>query len=100
MKARLLMILVTSPFLAAWGDRNLQWPHVGPMPDDPTRGGRSHYQSITAGTKSFRPVEPLPWGEINRRVAPPGALRPDDVTGPVPKNEKAPAEKRAPQHKH
>ena len=32
-----------------------------------------HYESITAGTKSYRPVEPLPWPDVNRRVAPPGA---------------------------
>jgi hypothetical protein len=31
------------------------------------------YESITAGTKSYRPVEPLPWPDVNRRVAPPGA---------------------------
>jgi hypothetical protein len=30
------------------------------------------YESITAGTKSYRPVEPLPWPDVNRRVAPPG----------------------------
>lgn len=31
------------------------------------------YESITAGTKSYRPVEPMPWPDVNRRVAPPGA---------------------------
>jgi hypothetical protein len=34
------------------------------------------YRSIFAGTKSYRPVEPLPWDDVNRRVAPPGALPP------------------------
>jgi len=28
------------------------------------------YSPVTSGTKSFRPVEPLPWGDVNRRVAP------------------------------
>jgi hypothetical protein len=30
----------------------------------------SLYGPVTAGTKSYRPVEPLPWGEVNRRVMP------------------------------
>jgi hypothetical protein len=25
---------------------------------------------VMTGTKAFRPVEPMPWGEVNRRVAP------------------------------
>jgi hypothetical protein len=44
-------------------------------PADPTAPvPASGYRSITSGTKSYRPVEPLPWGDVNRRVAPPGAL--------------------------
>jgi hypothetical protein len=31
----------------------------------------ARYSPVTSGTKSFRPVEPLPWGDINRRVTPP-----------------------------
>lgn len=86
MRARLWIILAVSPFLVGWGDRNSQWPHVGTMPDDPAKGGRSHYQSITAGTKSYRPVEPLPWGDINRRVAPPGAPKEGPPQQPAPKH--------------
>ncbi|MGH7487960.1 MAG: hypothetical protein ACREMY_20520 [bacterium] len=40
-------------------------------PDDPgapTRADR--YRPVTSGTKSYRPVEPLPWGDVNRRVTP------------------------------
>jgi hypothetical protein len=37
------------------------------------------YESITAGTKSYRPVEPLPWPDVNRRVAPPGAQPPAET---------------------
>jgi hypothetical protein len=40
-------------------------------PDDPTaRVKANRYSPVTSGTKSYRPVEPLPWGEVNRRVAP------------------------------
>lgn len=95
MRARLWIVLAASPFLAGWDDRNPQWPHVGAMPDDPAIAAPSRYKSITAGTKSYRPVDPLPWGDINRGVAPPGTL------GPLPKNGKGvPPEQSPPQHKH
>lgn len=101
MKARYSLILAAVPFLAGWGDRHVHWPHAGPMPDDPAIHGRSRYQSIMAGTKSYRPVVPLPWGEINRRVAPPGTLPPDGKQEPMPQNEKSePPKQQTPQHKH
>lgn len=28
------------------------------------------YTPVTSGSKSYRPVQPLPWGDVNRRVAP------------------------------
>lgn len=31
---------------------------------------RNVYRPVTSGVKSYRPVEPLPWGDVNRRVAP------------------------------
>jgi hypothetical protein len=40
-------------------------------PDDPMApvpAGR--YSSIMSGTKSYRPVEPLPWSDVIRRVMP------------------------------
>ena len=99
MKAKLWIVLAASPLLAGWGGYDLKWPHVGPTPDDPGTSPSSSYQSITAGTKGYRPVEPLPWGDINRRVAPRGAL--DPKVGPTPKNGKAPPPQQpAPQHKH
>lgn len=99
MRTRLWIIFATSPVLAGWGAYDPPWPHVGPMPDDPARGGPSGYQSTTSGTKSYRPVEPLPWGDINRRVAPPGAL--DPKKDEAPRNGKpAPPRQPAPQHKH
>jgi hypothetical protein len=40
-------------------------------PDDPKAPVKSNrYSPVTSGTKSYRPVEPLPWGDVNRRVAP------------------------------
>jgi hypothetical protein len=45
-----------------FGDRNPAnpWESVPPP----------QYRSLTAATKSYRPVDPLPWDELNRRVAP------------------------------
>ena len=34
------------------------------------------YRSVLAGTASHKPVAPLPWRELNERVAPPSAGRP------------------------
>lgn len=70
MRAPVWFLIGVAPLLAAWGDRQLEWPHAGPSPDDPGYGTPSHYSPITAGTKRFRPVEPLSWEELNRRVAP------------------------------
>jgi hypothetical protein len=40
-------------------------------PDDPgARVPANRYAPIMSGTRSYRPVEPLPWGDVNRRVAP------------------------------
>jgi hypothetical protein len=36
-------------------------------PGAPVKANR--YSPVTSGTKSYRPVEPLPWGDVNRRVA-------------------------------
>jgi hypothetical protein len=93
-RALLSIILAASPVLTGCG--SLPSPHAGPMPDDPARGGTSSYQSIVAGTKSYRPVEPLPWNDINRGVAPKGALPPKGEPGP--KDGKAPPSDGAPPH--
>jgi hypothetical protein len=63
--------------LTGWGEREPAWPQVGPMPDEPVPVPAQPYRSIAAGIKSYRPVEPRPWGQINRQVAPSGALPPD-----------------------
>ena len=60
--------------LAGWADRAPEWPHSGAMPDEPGYGTSQHYDPIAKGTLSFRPVEPMPWGDVNRRVAPQDTL--------------------------
>lgn len=54
----LLLTLVASPAMAR----------------DPANPGASvppaGYSPVISGTKSYRPVEPLPWGDVNRRVMP------------------------------
>lgn len=42
---------------------------VAAAPDEPWAPS-VNYSSVTAGSKSYRPVQPLPWGDVNRRVAP------------------------------
>lgn len=36
----------------------------------------SRYSPVISGTKSYRPVAPLPWGDVNRRVMPKDAQPP------------------------
>jgi hypothetical protein len=60
------------------------------------------YQPVTGGTKSYRPVEPMQWGDVNRRVTPPGARSPQSPganTNPATKGGDAPAKKDTPQPK-
>jgi hypothetical protein len=58
------------PMIAGWGDAPPSWPVNGPMPDRPVGEAHSTYAPVLAGTKTYRPVEPMPWGAVNRRVAP------------------------------
>lgn len=49
-------------------------------PDDPGAPVKAdRYSPVTSGTKTYRPVEPMPWGDVNRRVAPKQA--PKDTQG-------------------
>jgi hypothetical protein len=72
----IVLLLLLTPTAAAAFDRH---QHAADLPrvlgdrdpSDPSeRVPRATYQSVTAATKSYRPVAPLPWDELNRRVAP------------------------------
>ena len=74
---RLLAVLpVLLPATAGafdWRDHGRSLPSViGERdPSDPAeRVPRTGYQSVTAATRTYRPVAPLPWDELNRRVTP------------------------------
>lgn len=77
-RSAIIAVLLTSPLLLGWGwhdeHRSLEWPHAGPMPDDPVKVKPYTYSPITSGNQSYRPIDPMPWGDMNRRVAPPGSL--------------------------
>ncbi len=47
--------------------------HLAQASDPLVRGKPVPVISTTAGTQDYRPVEPLDWMTINRRVAPPGS---------------------------
>jgi hypothetical protein len=40
------------------------------MPDQPIAVREQSYVPVNAGAKRYEPVEPMPWGAVNRRVAP------------------------------
>jgi hypothetical protein len=66
----IVLLPIAVLLLAGWRDAPAP-PVVGPNPADPgapTRG--VDYRSTIAPYKSQRPVDPLPWGEQNQRVAP------------------------------
>ena len=73
---RLVLALAASVLLTGWGlrDRDPEWPHSGPMPDDPVKVKPYAYAPISQDNQSYRPIDPLRWGDVNRRVAPPGSL--------------------------
>ena len=84
MPIRLLAVLQTLALIAH--------PAHSASPDDPAAPVPSaRYQSVISGAKSYRPVEPLPWGDVNRRVAP------KEGQG---SRGKAQTPEAAPQHKH
>jgi hypothetical protein len=58
----------------------LAWMSVSPtVARDPANPDSAippaHYNPLLSGSQSYRPVEPLPWGDVNRRVMPPDPLR-------------------------
>ena len=78
--------------LAAWCDADPEWPASGAMPDEPGHASRFKYEAINAGTRSYRPVDPMPWGDVNRHVAPAAGTSPvaPDATPKTPDTPNAP----------
>ena len=79
MRTKLLISAIALLALTAWRDAAPEWPVAGPMPDEPGHAARSTYEAITyeainAGARSYLPVDPMPWGDVNRRVAPKAVL--------------------------
>jgi len=52
----------------------------------------TRYTPVLSGTQSFRPVEPLPWGDVNRRVMP----KPDKPESQGKAKPNAPQDERKP----
>ena len=48
----------------------LELPYARPLPDQPVAVPQRHSAPVTAGTRSFRPVDPAPWVEENRKITP------------------------------
>ena len=71
--ALVVVILPSTAGAVDWHDRGHGLPRVigDRDPSDPAeRVPQTHYQSVTVPTRTYRPVAPLPWEEINRRVTP------------------------------
>lgn len=80
-----IAVVVATGGVAVAGSGAPEWPQSGPMPDDPVKVRPHRYQPVTSGLKSYRPVEPMPWGDANRRVAPPPPVAPALPTPPATK---------------
>ena len=61
-------------------------PAAARGPDDPDAAvPPARYSPVLSGSQSYRPVGPLPWGDVNRRVTPrpaPGQGKADPNTKP------------------
>jgi hypothetical protein len=79
---RALLLVAVMPLVGGWADRDPSWPYAGPTPDQPVKGPPTRYKTVGMGTKSYRPVEPMPWGEVNKRVAPSEPMAPMDSSKP------------------
>jgi hypothetical protein len=62
-------------------DRTVPYPYRERDPSDPNvEAVTSDYRSVTRELGSYRPIDPLPWGDVNKRVTP--------IPKPPPKQEK------------
>ena len=74
-RLKIAVVILLAQGLLGWADRHeLEWLQAGAMPDDPVKVKPHAYLPITTGNRSYRPIDPMPWGDVNRRVAPPGSL--------------------------
>lgn len=74
-------------------------PAVGRDPANPDAViPPARYSPVLSGSQSFRPVQPLPWGDVNRRVMPPDALKSGPEQGKA--DPKAKQDKRGPHDQH
>lgn len=80
MLVRVFTLALIAPALAGWADESPPWPLSGPRPDRAVPVRQQSYAPINAGTKYFVPVEPMPWGDANRRVTP---KQPDAKSKPM-----------------
>lgn len=72
------------------------YPYSERDPADPRAGKPTvGYKSVTSGVRGYRPVDPLPWGDINKRVSQPegGAAQ----TQQQPQPQQTPAQQQQPQ---
>lgn len=58
----------------------------------------ARYSPVLSGSQTYRPVAPLPWGDVNRRVMPKDAPRSAPEQGKA--DPKAKQEKRSPHDQH
>lgn len=73
MRSRMSAVLGGAFVMAGFAETPPQWPVSGAMPDEAVNVAPQRYRSVTEGTRTFRPVAPLSWGDVNRRVSPPPA---------------------------
>jgi hypothetical protein len=69
-----MLIRTMSGLLLGWLSVSGATAHDPANPNAPTPPTR--YSPVLSGAQSYRPVEPLPWGDVNRRVTPPDAQLP------------------------
>lgn len=67
---RTISIAAALPLLQACDDAPRRIG-IGPHPAAPSAAARgTNYKSVTGDARSYRIVEPRPWGQINQDVAP------------------------------
>lgn len=72
MAKRILGLMGILSVIAGTAVARAQVPTLGDRdPSDPTQPvPATTYEPVTSGLESFRPVDPLPWGDENEKVAP------------------------------